>query len=268
MGPHAPPPQAKAAPEPVASGIDLAKESLKKKEFDSAIQISTEVLRVQPSDQDAQLVIIESLVGKGQLAEAEAKVHSYYEKNNEDAAGWYWRGVIAGKEDKWGAAVQYLSKAVTLDPKLVDAWVVMGEILLAHGKQNGADESFSKALELDDVNARAWFGKGKIMKSMGRWGAAIQCLDRYNSLAPDQMEAWLLKADLLLEKEKYKRAIEAYDKYLSFATGDSYALGRKGVALNAIGQEEEAKQCFEESVRIDPTNKDAAKWLKSLKGGA
>lgn len=266
-GPRTPLPMVKPAPEPVPSGSDLAREALGKKEFDRAIQICTEVLRARPDDRGAQLMVIEALVEKGQLAEAEAKAHAFYEKNNEDAAGWYWRGVIAGKEDKWGAAVQYLSKAVTIDPKHVDAWVIMGEILLAHGKQNGADESFSKALELDDANARAWLGKGRIMKAMGRWGAAIQCLDRYNNLLPDQMEAWLLKADLLLEKEKYKRAIEAYDRYLKEAPGDSYALGRKGVALNAIGQEDEAKECFEESVRIDPTNKDAAKWLRALKGG-
>ncbi len=265
--PHAVPRVAKPGPGPVPDGLQLAREALQRKDYDRAIQICAEILRGMPDDREAQLIGIESLVEKGELAEAERRAHSFYEKNNDDPAGWYWRGVICGREEKWGAAVQYLSKAVTLDPKLVDGWVVMGEVLLSHGKQNGADESFSKALELDDANARAWLGKGKIMKSMGRWGAAIQCLDRYNMLMPNEMEAWLLKADLLLEKEKYNRAIEAYDKYLAGVPGDSYALGRKGVALNAIGREDEAKENFEESVRIDPTNKDAAKWLKALKGG-
>jgi tetratricopeptide (TPR) repeat protein len=99
---------------------------------------------------------------------------------------------------------------------------------------------------------------------MGRWGAAIQCLDKYNALEPTDMTSWLLKGDTLLDKEKYARAIEAYDKYIELGQADSYVLGKKGMALSAIGRTEEAKECLEESVRLDPNNKDAAKWLKAV----
>jgi tetratricopeptide (TPR) repeat protein len=92
-------------------------------------------------------------------------------------------------------------------------------------------------------------------------------MDKYNSLVPSDKEIWRLKADLLFEKEKYKRAIEAYDKFLELAQDDSHVLGRKGIALNAIGMVSEAKRCLEESVRLDPDNKEASKWLKALTGG-
>jgi len=258
-------------PEPVSaqppSPLDKAMEALVSEDYDGAIQIASEVLKSQPDLGDAHLVVIEALVAKEELAQASARVHEYYEKNREDPIAWYWRGVLADREGKWGASVQYFSKAVTLDPGLVDAWVSMGEVLLDHGKQNGADESFSRALALDDENPRSWLGKAKTMKQLGRWGAAIQCLDRYNSLEPSDMSAWLLKADILLDKEKYEKAIEAYDKYLDLSEDDSYALGRKGIALNAVGRTDEARKCFEESVRLDPNNKDAAKWLKAVSGG-
>jgi tetratricopeptide (TPR) repeat protein len=92
-------------------------------------------------------------------------------------------------------------------------------------------------------------------------------MDKYNSLVPEDKEVWKAKGDLLFEKEKYKRAIEAYDKYLDLAQDDSYVLGRKGISLNAIGLTSEAKRCLEESVRLDPDNKESAKWLKALGGG-
>jgi tetratricopeptide (TPR) repeat protein len=257
-----------AEPELAPSPMDPARKALDAGDFDGAIQKSSEVLSAQPDFDEAQLLIIEALVGKGSIGDASAKTREYYEKNHDDPLAWYWRGVVADKEGKWGASVQYFSKAVTLDPELVDAWVLMGEVLLGHGRQNGADESFSRAIALNEGNARAWLGKGKTMKELGRWGAAVQCLDKYTSLEPSDEAAWLLKADLLLEKGRYEKAIESYDKYLELAQDDSYALGRKGVALNSVGRTDEARKCLEESVRLDPNNKDAAKWLKSIQGGA
>ncbi|MGQ9586896.1 MAG: tetratricopeptide repeat protein [Thermoplasmata archaeon] len=262
------PPGAPApAPAPSKTLSDLARESLQRGDYDNAIQQATEALRERPDLRDANLVLIEALMAKGNTSEAASRVYSFYEKNRDDPVAWYWRGAVAAKEGKWGASVQYLSKAVSLDPKLVDAWTLMGDVLLDHDKSSGADESYSRALQLDDDNARAWLGKAKTMKLMGRWGAAIQCLDKYNALVPLDKGPWLLKADILFEKEKYQRAIETYDAYLRLAQDDSYALARKGIALNAIGDVEEAKRCLEESVRLDPNNKEAVKWLRTVSGG-
>jgi len=258
-----PPPE----PSPKKDPIDMAKDALDSKDYDLAIQRANHILNEKPDMRAAALILIESLVAKGALSEASARVHHFYETNREDALAWYWRGIVANKEGKWGSAVQYLSKGVSLNPKLVDGWNAMGEILLSHGKQTGADESFSKVLELDPESPRAWLGKAQTMKGMGRWGAAIQSMDKYNSLVPTDKEVWKLKADLLFEKEKYKRAIESYDRVLQLAQDDSYVLGRKGIALNAIGMVSEAKRCLEESVRLDPNNKEASKWLKTLRGG-
>jgi tetratricopeptide (TPR) repeat protein len=260
---------AKPAPEPPPKKdpIDMAKDALDSKDYDLAIQRVNHILKEKPDTRAATLILIEALTSKGELDEASAKVHLFYDRNREDASAWYWRGIIAHKQGKWGASVQYLSKCVSLNPKMIDGWNAMGEILLSHGKQTGADESFSKALELDPENPRAWLGKAKTMAGMGRWGAAIQSMDKYNSLVPSDKEVWMLKADLLFEKEKYKRAIEAYDKFLELTQDDSHVLGRKGIALNAIGMVSEARRCLEESVRLDPDNKEASKWLKALAGG-
>jgi len=267
-------PPAKPAPTPaptpkrVRGLIDIAKEALKARDFTSALVQAQHILRSDPDNHDANLVLIEALVSKGNLREAAPKVRTFYEKNNTDPKAWYWRGEVARREGKWGAAVQYFSKAVSIDQTMVEAWVSMGQSLLEHDRFNGADESFSRALEIDTNNARAWLGKGKALRALGRWGAAVQCLDSYTVLAPKDSDAWLLKADLLFENEKYNRALESYDKYLALVGDDSYALGRKGIALNAIGRVEDARKVLEESARLDSGNKEARKWLKMLSGGS
>ena len=254
-------------PPPKKDPIDLAKEALEAGDFDLAIERANHILSERSDMRAAMLIFIEALVGQNELAKASMRANAFYEKNREDPIAWYWRGAIAAKEGKWGAAVQYLSKAVSLNSRLVDAWNLMGETLLAHEKTAGADESFSRVLEIDPDNARGWRGKSRTMRAMGRWGAAIQSMDKYNSLVPKDSEVWKDKGDLLFEKEKYKRAIEAYDKYLELAQDDSHVLARKGISLNAIGMVAEAKKCLDESVRLDPENKEAAKWLKALEGG-
>ncbi len=254
-------------PESVSYPIELAREALRSGNHDSAIQMAEHILRDDPGSRDAQLVLIESLVATCDLARAAPVVHMYYEKNREDNRAWYWRGMVADKEGKWGAAVQYFSKSVTLNPTFTDAWLAMGELLLDNDKVGGADESFSRVLQLEADNPRAWLGKAKAMHRLGRWGAAIQCLDKYNTLMPQDMGAWLLKAELLLEKGKYRRAIEAYDRFLEAEPADSNALGKKGIALNAIGMPDEARACLEEAVKRDPDNREAAKWLRTIEDG-
>jgi tetratricopeptide (TPR) repeat protein len=255
---------------PAPSLLDSARRALKTEDYNTAIQHAREFLKQTPRSPDAELILIEAFMLSGDIKNASLTTHSFYEKNRNNPLAWYWRGVIAHKEGRWGASIQYFSKAVSLDQNLVDGWVSMGEVLLSNGKLTGADESFSRALQIEEDNPRAWLGKAKVMKQMGRWGAAIQCLDRYNSLAPSDKSSWLLKADTLLDKEKWERAIEAYDKYLELNQDDSYALGKKGIALNAIGRVEDARECFEESVRLDPNNREAAKWLSTIdvRGGA
>jgi tetratricopeptide (TPR) repeat protein len=263
-----PAPKPAPTPKPARGLIDIAKEALKARDFTSALVQAQHILRSDPDNHDANLVLIEALVSKGNLREAAPKVRTFYEKNNTDPKAWYWRGEVARREGKWGAAVQYFSKAVSLDPTMVEAWVSMGQVLLEHDRFNGADEGFSRALEIETNNARAWLGKGKALRALGRWGAAVQCLDSYTVLAPKDSDAWLLKADLLFENEKYNRAFESYDKYLALVGDESYALGRKGIALNAIGRVEEARKVLEESVRLNSGNKEARKWLKMISGGS
>ena len=254
--------------QPQSSLIGLAREALKARDYETAVVQAEHVLRANRDDDVANLILIEALIFKGDMKQAEPKVHAYYEKHREDPKAWHWRGEIARRQGKWGAAVQYFSKAVTFDPKMGDSWASMGETLLEHEKYTGADESFSRVLEIDPRNSRAWLGKGKALKALGRWGAAVQSLDNYNASEPKDSDAWILKADLLFEKEKYKRAIEAYEKYMELVGDDSFALGRKGISLNALGQTEEARQCLEEAVRLDPENKEAGKWLRTIKGAS
>lgn len=262
-----PPPREPEKPSPVSYPVALAREALRSGNHDSAIQMAEHILGENPDSKEAHLVLIESLVATCDLRRAAEVAHSFYEKNRDDSHAWYWRGVVADKEGKWGAAVQYYSKSVTMDPSFVDAWLAMGELLLDHDKVSGADESFSKVLQLSSSNPRAWMGKAKAMRRLGRWGAAVQCMDKYSTLAPRDKDAWLFKADLLFEKGKYRRAVEAYDTYLSLGQDDSYALGRKGIALNAIGMPDEARKCLEEAVRLDSGNRDASKWLETLTRG-
>jgi len=255
------------APPVTESPLSLAIAALEAKDYDLAIQRSQHIVDADPSSREANLLLIEAMVEVGDLSGASERVHAFYERNRNDPYAWYWRGIVAEKESKWGAAVQYFSKAVTIDPELAEAWAAMGDTLLANEKYNGADESYSRALQIDADNAKAWLGKGKTMRALGRWGAAIQCLDKYNSIVPNDRQAWLLKADTLLEKEKYRRAIDAYNKYLELYQDDSYALGRKGAALNSVGMVDEAIACLEESVRLDPNNKDALKLLRAITDG-
>jgi tetratricopeptide (TPR) repeat protein len=86
-----------------------------------------------------------------------------------------------------------------------------------------------------------------------------------NEIPPKEIEkqkreakAWIRKGYSLERKEKYEEAIECYDRAIELDPESSDAWGAKGVALDHADQIEEALKCYNRSTEIRP--KYAIAW--------
>jgi cytochrome c-type biogenesis protein CcmH/NrfG len=116
-----------------------------------------------------------------------------------------------------------LQEAVRQDPKNVNAWITLGNILMDNSRFQEAIDAYQKALKLDPRNADVMVDMGTCYKNIGK---------------PDRAA------------EEFRKAIKINPNHL-------YAHRNLGVVLaNDIGDKKQAIKEFEEYLRLSPNTPD------------
>jgi len=74
----------------------------------------------------------------------------------------------------------------------------------------------------------------------------------------DEIKNLVTKGHLLLEDGKFNDALGFFEQALLLNQNDPDLWNYKGTALRSLGRYEEAMECFNKSLEIDPRDKDAS----------
>src|SRR5205814_811517 len=83
------------------------------------------------------------------------------------------------------AALASLARALTLNPRFVQAHHYRGILLGEAGDTNGAVAAFEETLRIDPGHARAWNNLGKMQRALGQLENAERSLVRAIAVRPD-----------------------------------------------------------------------------------
>ena len=72
------------------------------------------------------------------------------------------------------------------------------------------------------------------------------------------IEYLVAKGKILLEENKFEDALGFFDQALLLNQKDPELWNYKGVALRSIGRYDEALECFNKSLELDPRDKKAS----------
>jgi tetratricopeptide (TPR) repeat protein len=162
-------------------------------------------------------------------------------------------------------------------------WCDKGEKLLQLGNLDVAMQYFDKALEIDPRLARAWNDKAGVLGFLGRHEESIKCCDEALKLNPKFSEAWHNKGSNIAFLGRFKEAIECYDKALEINPKYAEAWFNKGLTIeeeakrledlveikhsspiNKYIEYENAIECYEKALNIDPMHERARKSREYL----
>jgi len=74
----------------------------------------------------------------------------------------------------------------------------------------------------------------------------------------DEIQDLVAKGQSFLKDGKFNDALSFFEQALILNHGDPELWNHKGIALRGIGRYEEAMECFNNSLKLDPRDKNAS----------
>jgi adenylate cyclase len=174
---------------------------------------------------------------------------------NCDAALYAWHAAEVSLED----IREKSTKALALDPDLVEAHAVRGLALHQDHRHAEAEAAFEQALALDASSYEANFFYARLLYGQGRLEEAVALFERASALRPHDyvspvhLMALFRALNRPAERERWARVeVERAERALELHPENSGPAHRGALALAHLGRADQAKAWAARAMAIDP----------------
>lgn len=277
----------------------LARALLASGQYEEAIPHLEAALQMEPDNPEAMVDLASAhlFLDKGQQAgELYDRVLSL-EANNVDAL--LGKGQLLFNEGDLPKAEEYVEQAFRLSPSLPEVWLLKARLLHKQGKAAQARQAADHAIALNLRSVGAWAVGEEVLRAYGKEALADLYLERVRQLEPglvkaeagplsgelEEVAAEAAELDVLLP-ECPKFAEVCKDRAAIYTTIDELAralyylnlvrqkcpeyedeqlISQQGEILLTLGRPQEAQECFEHWLELNPTNAEAQEGLAAAK---
>jgi tetratricopeptide (TPR) repeat protein len=250
-----------------------------------------DILKAQPRNADALLVLAAALRRQGKAAAAKEILAPIVESQPDCAFAQFELGVTLGLMGDHTAALDALARSVDFSPTFVNAWSALGdELALRDGNTNRhvsraeaesslraadaalrtqsiaeAEASLARCLELSpDFNA-ARFRYAIVLLAQEKGHHALSMIEELVCRDPANSFYRELRASALYEVGDFRQAIAQYEELLGDGRKRPGAWIFYGRALRAIGRQAECIAAFWKAVEILPSFAQGYRTLATVK---
>ncbi|WP_321471881.1 tetratricopeptide repeat protein [uncultured Paludibaculum sp.] len=197
------------------------------------------------------------LIAKGDRAGAMQVLETILKANPANADAHLMIGSLLAEDGKPAEALSHLRAGVKLAPRSADAHYALGEALKNFGELEPARAEFQQAVNLNPNLAPARVDLGLALLEASDFKAAAVHLDKAILLlgrTPDSAYPRYLRAKIHAEHVETQKAAALLQDAVAIQPRFAEAWSDLGEARKAMLDEPGALAAFEESVRIDPEN--------------
>jgi tetratricopeptide (TPR) repeat protein len=247
------------APDSVTTALALARNRMRLKEADKALEVLRAAIAHNQEDADLWFA---KVLAEDALNQGEAGLHSLEETlrlNPRHLAAWELRFNIARATNNPEGLRQAASNLTEIAPDNAEYWLLLAQAHLVMGRPARAWKAIGRAGEMAPDNADILVTRGAILARLGAFGPAIDSLKR--GLAANPVQAAYAHAqigDAYYQVNDYPEAIAALREAVRLAPEDLLHQFDLGVALKDSDRNEEALLIFQ-ALR-DKTPQDPAPW--------
>ena len=216
-------------PDSIRTRLKLSEFQLILKQYDAATQTIADIMEIKPGDPEALFML----------------------------------GMIYKDQGKSDQAIGAFQSAVERNPDLVEAWVILGD-LLDRKKDPTAIQYFDNAIKVDPKNVSAWHAKAYYLQNNNRMDEALQIYKQIHTLDAQYPEAYLNSTILYLYMDSLDQAMKEISILIQIDPANPAAWFYKGKTHHLKGQDAEAKAAYEQALRLDPEYAQAKDGLGEI----
>jgi len=144
-------------------------------------------------------------------------------------------------------AKQTLIECIQADPKMPQAFVLIGRIHALEGRNDQAREAFEKAVKLDTQSDQAWHFLGALAVLEKDYGQALECYQQALDLMPANADYIISISDVYAETDQLDQAQVVIEKGLSRKPQNLQLLLSKARLHQQTGQPDQAIRVYEQA---------------------
>jgi len=195
------------------------------------------------------------LLSKGERAQAIRLLDEIIKANPRDADARLLLGSVLAEQGERSESIAQLSEGVRLRPQSAEAHNALGEAFNTFHDLRAAQGEFDKAVALDPGFAQAQVNLGLVLVDSGAFAAAAAHLDRAIAIlghAPDAAHPLYLRAKVFTEQNEVEKAAAQLQQAVSLRPDFVEAWSDLGQARKTLLDDAGALTAFERAVELSP----------------
>jgi protein O-GlcNAc transferase len=251
--------------------VEQAWDLLAKGERKQAVRLLHEIIKADPKDADARLVLGSVLMEDGDRAESIAQLSEAVHLLPRSAEAHNALGEAFNAFGDTKNARGAFEKAVALDPEFTQARINLGLVLIDAREFGAATKHLDRALVRlgnSPEAAHPHYLRAKVYTEQNEVEKAAAQLQQAISLRPDFAEAWSDLGQARKTLLDYAGALAAFERAVELSPDDAVAQYRLGAEYLHASKIQQAIHHLQEAARLNPENQSALYSLQlALRAG-
>lgn len=228
-----------------------------------AVQTLEKFIGLMPGDTEALLKLTKLQYTLKQYDLAILTVNEVFKTDLQNAEALFLLGAILRAKGNNEAAKNALRSAVEIDPEIIDAWVILGDLQAETGDSD-AYIYFDNALAIDSNNISALHSKAYYLQNNGQIPNALVLYQKIHAIDSTYAEAYLNAGILHLKLEQHQKAFEEFDHLTNIYPDLSLAFYYRAISYELMGQNEEALADYKKCLSLDPSFVKAEEAIRAM----
>ncbi len=214
--------------------------------------------RVRPANLATSFNLIHAYFQSERTAEALRLATDLSAQNKSDVQVHFSLGVLLASEKQYKAAEFELEKADALTPGTFEILYNLGQTYLRNGEYPKADLTLTRALKLKPESPETLYLLAQVYKDESRPLDALDLLVRANKIAPENPDILFLMAQVSISQNYFEDAIPLLESALKIAPQRPDLLATLGESYFMSGKTEKAIEDFKKLIEVDPSARSYA----------
>jgi tetratricopeptide (TPR) repeat protein len=255
-------------PRASAAYFQLARVHLARRNTDDAIKAARQALDARPSFAPARLVLVDSLIAKADLAQAERELRALPPQVSRSADVLVRAARIAAGRGQMEVARTSFSRALDADPKSIDALSGLAAADIAANRTADARARVEARLTQSPRDGRLLMTAATVYIADKDFKKAEEMLRRAIEVDPSSLVAYNTLGQLYVIENRLDEALASFEQ-LDKAHGSTATASLVAMILQAQNKTDEAVKRFEAILERDPNAVMAANnlaWIYAERG--